>query len=144
MRMELRVCQHCLDGDHDNEHKTAILNDLVRCAEKIQEYQDAIDLDEVVVRRVTEDEPGKPEALPVVAATIESDQMALTDTQLVTEDDDGYMLLYPNPQDVLTVLVKNVERIDEQLDNEEVTVSLSEEGKQLLSTQPQDQHEHQH
>lgn len=142
MRMELRVCQHCLDGDHDNEHKTAVLNDLVRCAERIQEYQDAIDLDEVIIRRVTDDEPGKPEALPVVAATIENDQMALTDTQLVTEDDDGYMLLYPNPKDVLTVLVKNVERIDEQLE-EEVTVELSEEGQQLLSatTEPRD---HQH
>lgn len=132
MRMELRVCQHCLDGDHDNEHKTAVLNDMVACAERIAEYKEILGLDTVTIRRVREDEGGKPETLPVVTATVQNDQIVLNDVQLVAEGEDGTMLVYPNPQDILTVLAGNVDEIDKVLD-EDVSVELSHEGARVLS-----------
>lgn len=133
MRIELRVCQHCYDGEHGNDHKTAVTRDLVASAERIKEYKDVIDLDEVHVRRVTEDEPGKPAALPVIGATIQNDEITLTDTQLVTEDDDGNMLLYQRPPDILKVLTRNLEGISREID-EDVTVDLSVESAEAISS----------
>ena len=133
MRIELRVCQHCLEGDHDApEQKTALLQDMVACAEVIEEYKEVLDLDAVHIRRVRDDEPGKPAALPVVAATIQNDQIVLHDTQLVAEGQDGNMLLYANPDDILTVLAGNVDEISKAV-HEDVTVDLSEPGARIIS-----------
>ncbi|WP_049928496.1 hypothetical protein [Halopiger goleimassiliensis] len=133
MRIELRVCQHCLEGDHGaDEQKTNLLQDMVACAEVIKEHKEAIDLDAVHIRRVRDDEPGKPEALPVVAATIQNDQVVLNDTQLVAEGQDGNMLLYANPDDILTVLAGNVDEISKAV-HEDVTVDLSEIGAKIVS-----------
>ncbi|ELZ10220.1 hypothetical protein NP511_17130 [Natrinema thermotolerans] len=132
MRLELRVCQHCLDGDHGNEKRTALLNDMVNCAEQIKKHKEVIDLDEVHIRRVKDDEPGKPAALPVVSATIQNDQVVLNDTQLVAEGQDGNMLLYANPDDVLTVLAGNLDEISKAV-TEDVTVDLSPIGAEIVS-----------
>ncbi|WP_254764656.1 hypothetical protein [Natrinema marinum] len=132
MRLELRVCQHCLDGDHGNEQRTALLNDMVNCAEQIKKHKEVIDLDEVHIRRVRDDEPGKPAALPVVSATIQNDQIVLNDTQLVAEGQDGNMLLYANPDDVLTVLAGNLDEISKAV-TEDVTVDLSPIGAEIVS-----------
>ncbi|MDS0475000.1 hypothetical protein [Natrinema sp. 1APR25-10V2] len=132
MRLELRVCQHCLDGDHGNEQRTALLNDMVNCAEQIKKHKEVIDLDEVHIRRVRDDEPGKPAALPVVSATIQNDQVVLNDTQLVAEGQDGNMLLYANPDDVLTVLAGNLDEISKAV-TEDVTVDLSSIGAEIVS-----------
>ncbi|EMA43033.1 hypothetical protein [Halobiforma nitratireducens] len=133
MRLELRVCQHCLDGDHPgHEGKTALLQDMVTCAERIEEYKHVLDLDDVHIRKVRDDEPGKPAALPVVAATIQNDQVVLNDTQLVAEGQDGTMLLYANPDDILTVLAGNVDEISKAIP-EDVTVELSEPGAKIVS-----------
>ncbi|ELY90913.1 hypothetical protein [Natrialba taiwanensis] len=132
MRIELRVCQHCLDGDHASAQKSELLQDMVDCAEKIQEYKEVLDLDAVHIRRVRDDEPGKPEALPVVAATIQNDQIVLNDTQLVAEGQDGNMLLYANPDDILTVLAGNIDEISKAV-TEDVTVDLSDRGAQIVS-----------
>ena len=133
MRIELRVCQHCLEGDHDSgHHKTELLRDMVNCAERIKEYKEVLDLDAVHIRRVRDDEPGKPEALPVVAATIQNDQVVLNDTHLVAEGQDGNMLLYAHPDDILTVLAGNVDEISKAVP-EDVTVELSEPGAEIVS-----------
>lgn len=132
MEIELRVCQHCFDGDHGNEHKTAVVRDMVACAQQIQEYKDVIGLEAVHIRKVTEDEPGAPEALPAVAATLQNDQVTIPDVQLVTKGQDGTMLVYPNPNDALTVLSRNVDEISKGVD-EDVSVELSPEGAELLS-----------
>ncbi|ELY82955.1 hypothetical protein [Natrinema gari] len=132
MRLELRVCQHCLDGDHGNEKRTALLNDMVDCAEQIQEYKEVIDLDAVHIRKVKDDEPGKPAALPVVSATIQNDQVVLNDTQLVAEGQDGNMLVYTTPDDVLTVLAGNLDEISKAV-TEDVTVDLSAVGAEIVS-----------
>ncbi|QLG48260.1 hypothetical protein [Natrinema halophilum] len=132
MRLELRVCQHCLEGDHGNEQRTALLNDMVNCAEQIKEHKEVIDLEEVHIRRVRDNEPGKPEALPVVSATIQNDQIVLNDTQLVAEGQDGNMLLYANPDDVLTVLAGNLDEISKAV-TEDVTVDLSSVGAEIVS-----------
>ncbi|WP_254530524.1 hypothetical protein [Natrinema gelatinilyticum] len=132
MRLELRVCQHCLDGDHGNEKRTALLNDMVNCAEQIKKHKEVIDLDEVHIRRVRDDEPGKPAALPVVSATIQNNQIVLNDTQLVAEGQDGNMLLYANPDDVLTVLAGNLDEISKAI-TEDVTVDLSPMGAEIVS-----------
>ncbi|ELY80313.1 hypothetical protein [Natrinema pallidum] len=132
MRLELRVCQHCLDGDHGNEKRTAVLNDMVDCAEQIQEYKEVIDLDAVHIRKVRDDEPGKPAALPVVSATIQNDQVVLNDTQLVAEGQDGNMLVYTNPDDVLTVLAGNLDEVSKAV-TEDVTVDLSAVGAEIVS-----------
>ena len=135
MRIELRVCAHCYAGEHGEEGRQAIVDDMVRCAERIREYKEVIDLDAVHIRKVREDEPGQPEALPVVTASIVDDQVMINDTQLATEGEDGNMLVYPNPPDILTVLAKNIDEISKGLDRD-VSVDLSEEGSQLLATKP--------
>ncbi|RQG93423.1 hypothetical protein [Natrarchaeobius chitinivorans] len=133
MRIELRVCQHCLDGDHEpGAQKSALLEDMVACAERIKEYKEVIDLEEVHIRKVRDDEHGKPAALPVVAATIQNDQIVLNDTQLVAEGQDGNMLLYSNPRDILTVLAGNVDEISKAVHGD-VTVELSEPGAEIVS-----------
>ncbi|TMT86812.1 hypothetical protein E2L06_09450 [Haloterrigena sp. H1] len=132
MRLELRVCQHCLDGDHGNERRTALLNDMVNCAEQIKEHKDVLDLDAVHIRKVRDDEQGKPAALPVVSATIQNDQIVLNDTQLVAEGQDGNMLVYTNPDDVLTVLAGNLDEISKAV-TDDVTVDLSSIGAEIVS-----------
>ncbi|WP_247001995.1 hypothetical protein [Halosolutus gelatinilyticus] len=132
MQIELRVCQHCLDGEHGNDRRTELINDMVECAERIKEYKDVIDLEAVHIRKVREDEPGKPESLPVVSATIQNNQVVLNDLQLVTEGQDGNMLIYVNPQDILTVLAGNVDEISKVVPGD-VTVDLSATGAELIS-----------
>ncbi|MDG5818781.1 hypothetical protein [Natronococcus sp. A-GB7] len=132
MRIELRVCQHCLEGDHGNERRTEVINDMVACAERIREHKEVIDLEEVVIRRVTETDPGKPESLPVVSATIQDDQIVLNDLQLVTEGPDGNMLMYVDPQDIMTVLAGNVDEISKAV-HEDVTVDLSSTSAEMIS-----------
>lgn len=132
MRIELRVCQHCYDGDHGNDHKTAVVRDLVHCAERVREYKDVIGLDAVHIRKVRDDEPGQPEALRAVAASIQNDEIHIPDVQLITEGENGYMMVYPNPQDALTVLSRNVDEISNGVE-EDVSVELSAEGAKLLS-----------
>jgi len=56
MKIELRVCEHCLEGDREHqpgEQKTAILNDMVACAERIESYKEVLDLEEVHIRKVS-------------------------------------------------------------------------------------------
>ncbi|WP_254768287.1 hypothetical protein [Salinilacihabitans rarus] len=132
MRLELRVCQHCLDGDHGDERRTAILNDMVACAERVKEYKDVLGLETVNIQKVTGTDGGKPETLPVVTATIQNDQIVLNDTQLVAEGEDGTMLVYPNPGDILKVLAGNLDEVSKVVD-EDVTVDLSPEAARLLS-----------
>ncbi|MFC3959918.1 hypothetical protein [Halovivax cerinus] len=135
MRLELRVCAHCYAREHGDEGRQDVVRDMVRCAERIREHKDVIDLDAVHIRKVREDEPGKPEALPVVTASIVDDQVAINDTQLATEGQDGTMLVYPNPPDILTVLAKNIDEISTGLDRD-VSVELSEAGSELLASKP--------
>lgn len=132
MRMELRVCKHCYEGDHGNEEKTAITRDMVDCAERIREYKDLIGLDSLYITRVAEGEPGGAEALPATVASIENDQITLTDTQLTMEDDENNMLVYPEPGDILDVLTRNLDQISQQT-RENVTVELSTESAELLT-----------
>jgi hypothetical protein len=56
----------------------------------------------------------------------------LADTQLVMEDDDGNMLVYPEPEDILDVLTRNIDQISQQT-RQDVTVELSEESAELLT-----------
>jgi hypothetical protein len=129
--MELRVCKHCYDGEHGNPQKTAITRDMVRCAERVREYKDLIGLESLYITTVREGEPGGAEALPAIVARIENDQISLSDTQLVMEDDDDNMLVYPEPTDILEVLTRNIDQISEQT-RQDVTVELSSEGAELL------------
>ncbi|MEF8782791.1 MAG: hypothetical protein V5A39_07305 [Haloarculaceae archaeon] len=131
MRLELRVCKHCYEGTHGNPEKTAVTQDMVNCARQVREYKDLIGLEALYITRVEEGEPGGAEALPAIVAGIQNDQVALTDTQLVMEDDDGNMLVYPEPEDILKVLTRNLDQIQEQT-RQDVTVDLSEEGAELL------------
>jgi len=134
MRIELRVCKHCFEGEHENEHKTAVTRDLVACARIVRDHKEAIDLDDVHIRMVSEDEgdDGRPAALPAVAATIQNEQVAVTDTQLVTMGENGYMLVYPNPQDALKVLAGNIDEISKVTD-EDISPELSPEGAEALA-----------
>ena len=132
MRIELRVCNHCYGGDHGNQRKTAVTRDMVNCAEQVREYKDLIGLDSVYVTRVEEGDPGGAEALPAIVASIENDQVTLSDTQLVMEDEDGNMLVYPEPKDILEVLTRNIDQIQEQT-RQDVTVELSEAGAELVT-----------
>lgn len=132
MQIELRVCKHCYEGEHGNEQKTAITNDMVECARQVREYKDLIGLDALYLTMVEEGEPGGAEALPAIVASIEGSQVSLTDTQLVMEDDDGNMLVYPDPADILEVLTRNIDQIQEQT-RQDVTVELSAEGAELIS-----------
>jgi hypothetical protein len=132
MRIELRVCNHCYGGEHGNQRKTAVTRDMVNCAEQVREYKDLIGLDSVYVTRVEEGDPGGAEALPAIVASIENDQVTLSDTQLVMEDEDGNMLVYPEPKDILEVLTRNIDQIQEQT-RQDVTVELSEAGAELVT-----------
>lgn len=132
MRMELRICKQCYEGTHGNPEKTAVTRDMVNCAEQIREYKDLIGLDSLYITRVAEGDPGGEETLPAIVASIENDQIALSDTQLTMEDDQQNMLVYPEPEDILEVLTRNLDQISEQT-RQDVTVELSEEGAQLVS-----------
>jgi hypothetical protein len=105
---------------------------MVNCAERVREYKDLIGLDSVYITRVEEGDPGGAEALPAIVASIENDQVTLSDTQLVMEDEDGNMLVYPEPKDILEVLTRNIDQIQEQT-RQDVTVELSEESAELLT-----------
>ena len=133
MRIELRVCRHCFEGEHENEHKTKVTRDLVACAEIVQDHCDVLDLDDVHIRWVTEDEDddGRPAALPAVAATIQGDQVAVSDTQLITMGENGYMMVYPNPQDALKVLAGNIDELSRVLD-ENVLPELSPQSADII------------
>lgn len=133
MRLELRVCKHCHEGTHGNPQKTAVTRDMVNCAEQVREYKDFVALDGVYITMVEEGDPGGAEALSVIVASIENEQVQLADTQLVMEDGDGNLLVYPEPDDVLEVLTRNLEQIQEQT-RQDVTVELSEEGSDLLTS----------
>ncbi|MFB6270433.1 MAG: hypothetical protein ABEH83_10840 [Halobacterium sp.] len=132
MRMELRVCKHCYEGEHGNPEKTAVTKDMVECARRVREYKDLIGLDALYVTMVEEGDPGGAEELPAIVAHLEHDQVNLADTQLVMEDDDGNMLVYPEPKDILDVLTRNIDQISEQT-RQDVTVELSEEAAELLT-----------
>lgn len=132
MRMELRVCKQCYEGEHGNPQKMAVTKDMVRCSERIREYKDLIGLDSLYITMVEEGDPGGAEALPAIVARIENDQIALSDTQLVMEDDDGHLLVYPEPEDILDVLTRNIDQIRQQT-RQDVTVELSEQSADLLS-----------
>lgn len=132
MRMELRVCKHCHEGTHGNERKAAVTRDMVACAEQVREYKDLIGVDSLYVTMVEEGDTGGAEALPAIVASIENDQVTLTDTQLVMEDEDGNMLVYPEPADILEVLTRNIDQISEQT-RQDVTVELSAESAELLT-----------
>jgi hypothetical protein len=132
MRIELRVCKHCLEGEHGNPEKTAVTQDMVECARRVREYKDLIGLDALYVTMVEEGDPGGAEELPAIVAHLEHDQVNLADTQLVMEDDDGNMLVYPEPKDILDVLTRNIDQISEQT-RQDVTVELSEEAAELLT-----------
>ena len=134
MRIELRVCKHCFDGTHDNEHKQAVTRDLVACARVVREYKDQLGLDDVHIRMVREEEgdDGRPAAIPAVAATIHNEQITVTDTQLITMGENGYMLVYPNPQDALKVLAGNIDEISKVVDRE-ITPELSPESAEILA-----------
>jgi hypothetical protein len=132
MRIELRVCKHCYEGEHGNEQKTAVTKDMVACAREVREYKDLIGLESVYITMVEEGDPGGAEALDVIVAGIENDQIQLADTQLVMEDGDGNVLVYPEPKDILQVLTRNLEQIQEQT-RQDVTVELSPEGEALIA-----------
>lgn len=132
MRLELRACKHCFEGEHGNPRKSAVTQDMVRCAKRVREYKDVIGLDAVYITMVEEGDPGGAEALKAIVARIQNDQVALTDTQLVMEDQDGNMLVYPEPEDILEVLTRNLDQISEQT-RQDVSVELSTEGAELLS-----------
>ncbi|WP_290817437.1 hypothetical protein [Halovivax sp.] len=131
MEMELRVCKHCYTGEHGNEQKTAITKDMVACAERIREYKDLISLDAVYITKVEDGDPGGAEALDVIVAGIEGDTVTLRDTQLVIEDDDESVLVYPEPADIVEVLTRNLDQIGERT-RQDVTVELSPESAELL------------
>jgi hypothetical protein len=134
MRMELRVCKHCFEGTHENEHKQAVTRDLVACARVVREHREEIDLEEVHIRMVSEDESddGRPAAIPAVGATLQDEQVLITDTQLITMGENGYMLVYPSPQDALKVLSGNVDEIS-KVAGEDIVPELSPESAEILS-----------
>lgn len=132
MRTELRVCKHCYEGEHGNAQKGDVTRDAVRCARQVREYKDLIGLEAVYVTMVEEGDAGGNEELPIIVASIANDQITLTDTQLVMEDDEGNMLVYPEPEDVLKVLTRNIDQIQQQT-RQDVTVELSDVGSELLT-----------
>ncbi|WP_227357457.1 hypothetical protein [Haladaptatus salinisoli] len=132
MRMELRVCKQCYEGTHGNPEKTAVTRDMVKCAERIREFKDLIGIDSLYITRVAEGDPGGEEVLPAIVASIENDRINLTDTQLVMEDDQQNMLVYPEPKDILEVLTRNLDQIRQQT-RQDVSVELSEESHELVS-----------
>ncbi|TYL38131.1 hypothetical protein CV102_13065 [Natronococcus pandeyae] len=132
MRMELRVCKHCYNGDHGNPQKTAVTEDMVACAKRIREYKDLIGIDSLYISMVEEGDRGGAEALTVYVANIEDNQIQMNDTQLVMEDGDGNTLVYPEPDDILEVLTRNIDQISEQT-RQDVTVELSPDSAEILS-----------
>jgi hypothetical protein len=134
MRMELRVCKHCFDGEHDNEHKEAVTRDLVACARVVREHRDELDLDDVHIRMVDEDgdDDGRPAALPAVGATIQNEQVVISDTQLITMGENGYMLVYPSPRDALKVLAGNIDELT-KVAGSDIAPDLSPEGAEILA-----------
>lgn len=128
--MELRVCKQCYEGEHGNPDKTAVTRDMVACAETAREYKDLIGLDSIYITKVGEGDAGGAEALPVIVASISGNEIQLSDTQLVMEDDDGNMLVYPEPADILEVLTRNVQQANTHTSND-VSVELSEESLAL-------------
>ncbi|WP_331235225.1 hypothetical protein [Natronorarus salvus] len=132
MRMELRVCRQCHTGEHGDDRKTAITRDMVACAEAIREYKDLISLEAVYISKVEEGDAGGAEALSVIVAGIEGDTVTLQDTQLVIEDDDGNMLVYPEPADILEVLTRNLDQISGGT-RQDVAVELSAESAELIT-----------
>lgn len=129
MRMELRVCKHCYEGDHGGE-KAAMVQDMVACAEAIANYRDALQLTEVYVTPVEEGDVQPAQALPAFAATLREDDVHVRDTQLVMEDPDGNMLVYPDYADILEVLVGNVDIITDEVP--QAGVELSEASRERL------------
>lgn len=130
--MELRVCKQCYNGQHGNTRKRQITRDMVTCAERIREYKDLIGIDALYVTQVEEGDSEGAQALPAIVASIDNHQVNLSDTQLVMEDDDGNMLVYPEPDDILEVLTRNIDQIAEQTRND-VSVGLSQEASELLA-----------
>ncbi|WP_122088359.1 hypothetical protein [Halalkalicoccus subterraneus] len=131
MRMELRVCKHCFNGEHGNPSKTAVTQDMVECAKQVREYKDLIGLESLYITMVEEGDTGGAEALPAIVASIEGNRVNLSDTQLVMEDAEGNMLVYPEPEDILEVLTRNLDQIDGQTRND-VMVDLSEDSTELV------------
>jgi hypothetical protein len=131
MRLELRVCKHCFNGEHGNPEKTAVTQDMVECAKRVREYKDLIGLESLYITMVEEGDTGGAEALSVIVASIDGNRVTLADTQLVMEDDEGNMLVYPEPTDILEVLTRNLDQIDGQTRND-VMVDLSEESTELV------------
>lgn len=131
MRMELRVCKHCFNGEHGNPSKTAVTQDMVECAKQVREYKDLIGLEGLYITMVEDGDTGGAEALPAIVASIEGNRVNLADTQLVMEDAEGNMLVYPEPEDILEVLTRNLDQIDGQTRNE-ITIDLSEESTDLV------------
>jgi len=131
MRVELRVCRLCYDGEHGDPEKAAITRDMVKCAERVREYKDLIGIDSLYITFVTEGDTGGAEAIPVITASLAGNTIQLADTQLVMEDNDGSMLVYPNPADVLGVLTRNLQQINEQT-RQDVSVELTETSLELL------------
>ncbi|ELY54073.1 hypothetical protein [Natronolimnohabitans innermongolicus] len=132
MQMELRVCKHCYTGDHGNEQKTAITTDMVACAEQVREYKDLLNLDAVYITKVEEGDSGTAAAMDVTVAGIENDTVTLRDTQLVIEDDEGSVLVYPEPADIIEVLTRNLDQISEQT-RQDVSVEISADSAELIS-----------
>ncbi len=131
MRMELRVCKHCFNGEHGNPSKTAVTQDMVECAKQVREYKDLIGLESLYITMVEEGDTGGAEALPAIVASIEGNRVNLSDTQLVMEDGEGNMLVYPEPTDILEVLTRNLDQINGQ-SRQNVMVELSEESTELV------------
>lgn len=129
--MELRVCKHCFDGEHGNPQKTTVTKDMVECAKQVREYKDMIGLESLYITMVEDGDTGGAEALPAIVASIEGNRVNLADTQLVMEDADGNMLVYPEPKDILEVLTRNLDQIDSQTRND-VMVELSEEATDMV------------
>lgn len=140
MRIELRVCKHCFTGEHENEHKRAVTRDLVSCARVIKEHRDIIDLDDVHIRMVSEDEgdDGRPAAIPAVGATIQNEQVVISDTQLITMGENGYMMVYASPQDAVKVLAGNLDEIS-KIAGEDILPELSEESAEILAGYAQEE-----
>ncbi len=130
--MELRVCKHCFDGEHGNPQKTTVTQDMVECAKQVREYKDMIGLESLYITMVEDGDTGGAEALPAIVASIEGNRVNLADTQLVMEDADGNMLVYPEPKDILEVLTRNLDQIDSQTRND-VMVELSEEATDMVN-----------
>ena len=104
---------------------------MVECAKRVREYKDLIGMDSLYITMVEEGDTGGAEALPAIVASIDGNRVNLSDTQLVMEDGNGNMLVYPEPKDILEVLTRNLDQIDAQ-SRQDVMVELSEESTELV------------